>query len=660
MEATSTLSRPAALEYARRIDWNAVSTWLLGFGLVVYLGLKGGGYDPLVHDQVGIAAWWVLAATVLAGALPRRRLGLLAWGALGLLAAFVVWTALSLTWTESVERTSADLARVAGYLGVFALALFTRDARGARRMVAAVGTGIALVALVGLLSRLHPAWFPEAVQTTRLFYGGARERLLYPLNYWNALATLIAIGLPLLLYAATCARTTLMRALAATAMPALALTSFLTLSRGGIAAAFVALVVFLALTPDRLPKLLTLAITGTGGAILIAAVTQRDALQHGLLGATAQHQGDQMLAMTLVVCAGVGLVQAGLSIALIHDMRPRWSYPSRRQSLLAVAAGALAVLVAVAALNVPGRVSQAWSDFKAEGGPGGQGTGRLSSAAGGNRYQLWSSAAQENASKPLTGTGSGTFEYWWNRNGDVRSVVRDTHSLYLQTLGELGVVGLALLAAFLATVLAGGTWATLRAGRRGRPQLAAGVAGCAAFCVTAAFDWMWQIPVVPVAALLLASTLVTVGTRAARIRSAEWGRPGLPVPLRAGFAAAALAATVAIAIPLASTVLVRQSQSDARAANLPAALSAARSAQNAQPGAATPRLQQALVLEAQGNLAPAVAAARAAARREPTNWRIWLVLSRIEAERGLAAASLRDYRKARSLNPHSPLFPQSQ
>ena len=56
MEAASTLPRPAPVDLARRIEWNAVSTWLLGFGLVAYLGLKGkSGYDPLVHDQVGQA-----------------------------------------------------------------------------------------------------------------------------------------------------------------------------------------------------------------------------------------------------------------------------------------------------------------------------------------------------------------------------------------------------------------------------------------------------------------------------------------------------------------------------------------------------------------------------------------------------------------------------
>lgn len=650
---TRTQAPTAPLEFARRIDWNAVSTWLLGFGLVAYLGLKGGGYDPLVHDQVGIAVWWVLLATVLVGALPRRRLGPLAWAGLSLFAGFVTWTALSLIWTESVERTSADLARVVGYLGIFALALLVRDSRGARRMVAAVGTGIAFIAIVGLLSRLHPTWFPEGRQTAHFLWGG-KERLSYPLDYWNALAALVAIGLPLLLQVATCARTVLVRTLAAAAMPALELTAFLTLSRGGTAATIIALGAFLALTSDRLPKLLTLLVAGTGGAILIAAATQREALQQGLLNAIAQHQGNEMLAMTLVVCAGAGLVQAGISVALTYGTRPRWTRISRRQSLGALLASALAVTGAAVVLSVPSRTSNAWSEFKHQGSSP-AGISHLSSAAGEGRYQLWASAVQEDLSKPLTGTGSGTFVYWWARKGKIPLAIQDTHSLYLQTFGELGIIGLALLVIFLLAVLTGGTLAILRSGRRRRSQLAAAVAGCLAFCTAAIFDWVWQIPVLPVAFLLLASTLVTVAHR----RHTEHTTLGLPVPQRIIFVPAAIAAMVAIAIPLTSTMLIRKSQSDARAGEFPAALSAALTAQNVQPGAATPRLQQALVLESQGSLVSAAAAGRAATRREPTNWHTWLVLSRIEAERGLAPAALRAYRKARSLNPHSPLFSET-
>jgi len=640
--------REAPLESARSVDWGGVWTWLLCFGLVAYLGLKGGGYDPLVHDQVGIAVWWVLLASVAVGALPRRRLGNLAWLALGLLAAFAVWTALSLGWTESIDRTSADVARVGGYLGVLCLAVFSRGRRESQRVIGAVAAGIVLVSLVGLLSRLHPAWFSEATHSATFLTDS--ERLSYPLNYWNGLAGLIAIGLPLLLQVATCARAVWARALAAAALPAMALTIFLTLSRGGIAAAILAVALFLALTSDRLPKLLTLLVTGAGGAILVAAAASRDALQHGALNATARSQGDELLWIALAVCLVVGLVQVGLSSPGVARGRPGWTRMSRSNALAATVAGALVVLVAAIVLGVPGRISNGWDEFR-EGGAAGSGAGRLGSVAGQNRYQLWGAAVRENESKPLTGTGSGTFEFWWNRDGETAETVRDTHSLYLQTLGELGIVGLALLAAFLIAIFVGGARRLLAAPEAARPLYAAALAGLTAFCVTAIFDWMWQIPVLPVAMLLLASILVMppAGPDPERDR-------GLPVPLRIGVAVAALVAIVAIAIPLASTSLVRQSEADARDGDLASALGAARTAQNVQPDTAAPRLQQALVLEAQGQLAPAAVAARAATERESTNWRDWLVLSRIEAERGRAGPAVRAYSEAKSLNPRSELF----
>jgi hypothetical protein len=648
MDAALSRRRAALLEHARRLDWGGVWTVSLCFGLVAYLGLKGGGFDPLVSDQVGIAVWWVLLAGALVGALPRRLPGALAWTALGLLAAFALWTALSLAWTESTEKTSADVALVAGYAGVFALALFSRGGRESQRALAAVAAGIVLVALVALLSRLHPAWFPEAGQTAR-FLSSGRERLSYPLDYWNGLAALIAIGLPLLLQIAACARSIVARGLAAAALPAMALTVFFTLSRGGIAAAVLALAVFLALDSDRLPKLATLLLGGAGGAALIGAALQRDALRHGLADAAAHSQGNELLAIAIGVCLVVGLAQAGASLALRRRARPGWSVVSRRRSLAATGAGLVAILIAAAALNAPGRASDGWSEFKRPAGPG-HGTERLGSVAGESRYQFWGVAAEENAAKPLTGTGSGTFEYWWARRGDGSDSVRDAHSLYMQTLGELGIVGLALLAAFLLAILVGGAGATLRAGAAERTRRAAALAACAAFFLTAAFDWVWQLPVLPVAMLLLAATLVEGSG------SGRGGRAALELPPRLAIALVALAAIAAIAIPLASTSLVRQSEAEARSGDLPAALQAARGAQNAQPGAASPRLQEALVLELQGELAPAVAAARAATEREPTNWRTWLVLSRLESERGQAVAAVRDYREARSLNPHSPLF----
>ena len=647
MEAASTLARPAPLDLARRVDWGALPAWLLGFGLVAYLGLKGGGYDPLVHDQVGIAVWWVVLAGVAVGALPRTRLGPYAWGALALLAAFTIWTALSLGWTESAERTSADLARVATYLGVLFLALLARGPAAARRLVAAMGAGIVVVAIVGLLSRLHPSWFPEAVQTARIL--DSHDRLAYPLNYWNGLAALIAIGLPLLLQLASGVRSVALRALAAAAVPALVLTVYFTISRGGIGASLVAVAVYFAFASDRLPKLATAIVAGGGGAILVGAASQREALQEGLLGPAAQSQGNEMLWMAIVVCAGVGLIQAGMSLALVHDLRPRWTRVSRRQSLLATGVALAAILVVALAAGAPHRVATAWDDFKQPNNGPGSGHQRLGSVAGESRYQFWSAAIDESRTKPLTGTGSGTFEFWWSRNGTTGETVHDTHSLYMQTLGELGIVGVVLLGSLLLAILVGGGGVVVRAGPESRPWLAAALAGCVAFCFTATFDWMWQIPVLPVVLLLLASLLIGGDAKP---------RSGFPPTLRVATAIVALIAIATIAIPLSSSSLLRQSQSDARDGDAVAAIAAARSAQNAQPDAASPRIQEALLLESSNDLNAAAAAARAATEREETNWRNWLVLARIEAKRGEAKAAIDAYARAKSLNPRSPIFDQ--
>ncbi len=315
--------------------------------------------------------------------------------------------------------------------------------------------------------------------------------------------------------------------------------------------------------------------------------------------------------------------------------------------------GAVALLLALVAVDAPGRVSNAWDDFKQPNSGPGEGHERLGSVAGESRYQFWSATVRQEETRPLAGTGSGTFEYWWSRDGTSGETVQDAHSLYMQTLGELGVVGVALLGAFLLSILIGGGAVVVRAGPAARPWLAAALAGCVAFCVTASFDWMWQIPVLPVALLLLASLLVT-----ARDREPASATGGFAWPLRIATAGVALAAIVAIAIPLSSSSLLRQSQADARDGDLAAALTAARGAQNAQPDAASPRIQEALLLESAGDLTAATAAARAATEREETNWRNWLVLSRLEAKQGHADAAVEAYLKAKSLNPRSPLFSQ--
>ena len=625
--------------------WAAAASSALCFGLVLFLGLEGGGYDPLVHDQVGIAAWWALLASVAAGLLPRRRLGPAALGALGLLIAFALWIGLSLIWTESVEKTFTDFARALSYVAIFALVLLSRDGRETQRLIGAVAAAIVVVAIVALLSRLHPDWFPTAQQTGRILE--SEDRLSFPLNYWNALAALTAIGVPLLLQLASGARSIVTRAAAAAALPAMVLVIYLTLSRGGIGATAIAVLVFLVVAADRLPKLVPLAIAALAGAFLIALAHDREALHEGLANSLAREQGDELMPIVIFVCLGVGLLQAGISTLGRRWKRPDWSRPSKEGAWAGVAIGAVVLLVAALAVGAPGRVSDAWGEFKEGGGPG-EGSERLSSAAGESRYQFWTSTLDQNATAPLIGTGSGTFQFWWAREGDEAETVRDAHSLYMQTIGELGIVGIVLLLSFLAWVFANGLRAALLSDAAERSRLAAALAGFTVFLLTAAVDWMWQVPAVPVAALMLACGLLVAGGGDVK--------PRLPVPWRVGVAAVSLLAIVAIAVPLASLSLTRQSQASVRGGDYAAALEDAKSAQNVEPAAAMPRLQRALVLELMGDFAAAEAAAREAVDRESTNWRLWLVLSRIAAENGRANASVAAYKEARDLNPRGEIF----
>ena len=282
----------------------------LPFVLVLYLSLESGGYDAVTNGEVGIVVWWLVLLGAMLGLLARGPIGVLRWLGFGLLAAFAGWTALGFMWTESSEQTMLEVSRVLTYLGVFALALSNRRPGAIARVAGGVGAAIAVVAVLALLSRLHPAWFPE--NTAADFLPITAERLSYPLGYWNGLAALLAMGIPLGLVAAASARRLVVAAVGAAVVPIIALAAFYTLSRGGALEMVAALLVLFALAPRRLTLLPTLAVTAAGSAVLVAFAAQRDALESGLLTETAQEQGDEMILITALVCVAVGLIQLGL------------------------------------------------------------------------------------------------------------------------------------------------------------------------------------------------------------------------------------------------------------------------------------------------------------------------------------------------------------
>ena len=312
------------------------------------------------------------------------------------------------------------------------------------------------------------------------------------------------------------------------------------------------------------------------------------------------------------------------------------------------------MLVVAIAVGVPGKLSHQWNLFKQTDVTGlvsGNIYSRLGTVTGSHRYQYWQTAVHAFKSKPLTGIGPGTFEFYWAQHGPISEFIRNAHSLYLETLAETGIPGFLLVFGLLAVVLITGIVRSLRAPPLARASLAAATASFAAFCVAAGYDWLWQLAVLPVAALLLAAAILSYRREKPPPDAPPVGwRKWVP---RAAVAALSLAAIAAIAIPYGETAAIRSSQAAYRGGDTKAALADAATAQRLEPYAATPRLQRALILEATGDLKGASAAIAQAEAREPTNSSIWLIASRIAAERGRALLAVRDYRRAHMLNPRS-------
>ena len=639
-----------------RLDVRALAVQVLQggvpFALVVYLGLRSGGYDEVVRGEAGAVACGLVLVGAAAGALPLARMSRGSWTALGLLVALAAWNALAMLWSSSDGRTAVEAARVATLVGVLALTLAVQTRAGLRRAVGGVAAGIVVIGAVALLSRLEPGWFAQP--DTPRFVTGSRARLHYPVGYWNALATLVAIGIPVLLALATAARGATVRALAVASVPLLGLVEYLTLSRGGLIATCAGLLVLLAAHPASLRGALVLrgGLAALGFSLLLLLADARQALTDGLETPVALSQGDELLVATVVICAAVGV------LAAVLDRRgwelPAWRYrlPRGRAGRIAGAGLAAAVVAVALAAGAVGAAGDAWDDFKDPAVPDAT-SERFDSASGSGRYQFWSAALAAGSEEPVLGIGPGTYEFRWAREGDIPAYIRDAHSLYFEAFAESGAVGLLLVLAVVASPfwIAGRRLGELADGRRALVSGALG--GCAVFAVGAGIDWIWELAVVPVAFLILAGAAVAHAGRPPRAERPDERARGV-------LAAVAALALAVVAIPTAGAVSLEQSQARARAGDLAGALDAARTAGDIEPWDAAPDLQEALVLERMGELDGAVDAAAEATGKEALNWLNWLTLSRLEVAAGDPDAGVRAHEAARALSQNFRLLPRSE
>lgn len=455
------------------------------------LAFFSGGFFEKPRLIAGLGAWALAAIAALVGnrPLPSSRAGITAIVGLVLLAA---WTAVSYTWAPLGSRAQGDIQRLLLYVGFFVAATALLRGEVARRWLE---PGLAAGALVVIGYALSARMLPGVLTFNQS--QSAEGRLEQPLTYWNATGCLAALGTVLCLrIAADFSRPRGVRAAAAGAGVPLILGTYLSYSRGSLLALGVGVGILLLLAPvagDQAKAIAAIGLAGALASLCASFLPAVNSLPRGTVG--SQGEGLLMLLVTVVLAAGAALVAARAT----HGS-PAQRFAGRLRApvvvllLVVVGAGGLA---AVASLENSPIARTAGSPTSAT---------RFGSADS-VRYAYWGVALDSFTAHPIEGVGSGGFAVEWRRQPHRAEAAVDAHSLYLETLGELGIVGAVALATFLAGLGAAGARLYAR-----DPGPATGpAAALLAFAVHAGLDWDWEMPALTGIALLLGAALVAWG-----------------------------------------------------------------------------------------------------------------------------------------------------
>jgi hypothetical protein len=596
---------------------------LLPAALTLYLGFGRGGYFLTETGIAAAAVALVLLIHLLTSARPLAGLSRALGVAAGALLLFAGWALLSGVWSDAPGRALPEYDRALLYaLALLAAGLLAGSSdrlRWALRLVAAAGVVICAAALA---ARLLPDAFSVPL-------GVEPERLSWPLTYWNSLGLLAVVTATFALYLAADEREHVaVRAAGAAALPLLAAVVVLTFSRGAVAAACIALVL-LALVAR--PRLLGPALVATGPPTAVAVVVTYGAEALASADPTGQpavEQGHELAVVVTLAILGAALLRLCLIPAdrwlTSVRMRPR----TRRRIAAGMAATALLAFgAAVVVADLPERLDRQLERF-AEGVPAdepGAIRDRLMDPGASSRIDHWRVSLDEFAAEPLLGSGGGTYRLAWELRREDTYTVNEGHSLYLETLGEYGVVGLVLLLAALGTLLGA---IALRARGRARPGQGALLAAAVAWAVHAGVDWHWEMPAATV--WLFALGGVALAGAGGRQRAETGGRG-----LRLGAAAALLVLAVA---PIANVVAQRHFERASRAygdGRCRDAVDAALDSTAVLPVRAEPYLLLAYCDVKLGDPALGVRAAERAVDRDPDNWQTSYALALVSGAAGL-------------------------
>lgn len=448
------------------------------FAALVGLAFDNGGFFSGAWATAAVGLFWVAALVLLLR--DEIEVSRLEWWWLGLLAAFLLWTTLSLAWSVNHAEPWLEVRRGLVYLGGAATIAFTATRRATEDVLIGVWAAASLVIAYALGRYLLEPGAPDQFQLNLLFR---------PVGYANGLA--IFTGMASIVGIALAAHATSrgLRAVGAASIAPSAAALSLTASRASALAVVSGLAAMFLVDRRRL-RLGILVVLIAPAAAFAVALSEQSGLSDAVRTTEPGRQG-RLLAVWLFLLAAALAAAPALAERISSRVRP-----PRRTGSRGVAAIALIALLVVAAVVSFGRV------------PGFFSTGA--------RPAYLRVAWTEYGEHPLLGSGAGTFADYWLRDGDpsLAGGALDAHNLYVETLAELGPVGLALLVATLALPFAAAFTA------RTHPLTSGAIGAYVAFLAHAALDWDWELPVVTLAGLACAASVLVAARDADRVRRA--------------------------------------------------------------------------------------------------------------------------------------------
>jgi O-antigen ligase len=607
----------------------AAALLLLPGAALVFFSFNAGGFFPGTPALGAIVLLLLLVARIVVVKDPFAGFSPALGVAGGALCLYAVWSLISADWSGSTWRALVEFDRALLYL--LALVLYgsmPRDSERVRWMTRGVALGILVVCVCGLTTRLAPDVWPIAANLYE-------NRLSYPITYWNSLGLLAAIG-TILCFHFTCSRSEprAVRVAAAGAVPILVTTLLLTFSRGAILTGAVGLLAYAVLGRPRALLTGTLATAPVAAGALFFSYRADEITGPEPTAAAAVSQGhDLALVIGISVVAALWLrwlflpVDARIASVQVFD------WPGRaRLGVLAVTAAVVAVGLAVT-LDAPGYVTDQYDRFTSDEvvGQRAEPRTRLTDPGNNGRIKLWKVAIEDGVEPAkLGGQGAGTFELLWTRNRsaeETRLTVEDAHSLYLESLSDLGLVGFLLVLTVVLTLLYGFA-ARLRGPNR---TLYAALLGAAlAWALHAGIDWDWEMPAVTLWLFALGGATLAAPARERRVERA-------PAPVLR----AAVAGAIVLVGFVPALIVVSQGRLDAavqaflQRGDCDKAIEEARRSRSALSMRPDPYRLEGYCEARQGRTREAVDSMRKALDRDPDNWQYLYSLAVAQAAAGI-------------------------